>query len=70
MVSKSEINNFISIFNSESENNMLMFNGEPFKADLAFQKIFKKAKDKIFGLIFFLAYFYFASFATVAPRIY
>ena len=48
MVSKSEINNFISIFNSESENNMLMFNGEPFKADLAFQKIFKKAKDKIF----------------------
>ena len=48
MVSKSEINNFISIFNSELENNMLMFNGEPFKADLAFQKIFKKAKDKIF----------------------
>ena len=48
MVSKTEINNFISIFNSELENNMLMFNGEPFKADLAFQKIFKKAKDKIF----------------------
>ena len=32
--------------------------------------LINKAKDKIFGLIFFLAYFYFASFATVAPGIY
>ena len=48
MVTHSQLNTFIKIFDESKQEGLLIFNGQPFKADLAYQKIFKQAKTKIY----------------------
>ena len=48
MVTKADLSDFMKLFDkSEEAEAILIFNGEPFKADLAYQRIFKKAKKSI-----------------------
>ena len=48
MVTKAELSDFMKLFGSSVSNEeILILNGQPFKADLAYQKIFKKAKKNI-----------------------
>lgn len=45
MVTKSELSDLMKLFdNGITDDEILILNGEPFKADLAYQKIYKKAK--------------------------
>ena len=48
MVTHSQLNTFIKIFDENKQEGLLIFNGQPFKADLAYQKIFKQARTKIY----------------------
>ena len=44
MVTKSELSDLMKLFESGiTDDEILILNGEPFKADLAYQKIYKKA---------------------------
>ncbi len=48
MVTKAELSNLISLFDdSISTDEILILDGEPFKADVAYQKVYKKAKKSI-----------------------
>ena len=48
MVTKSELSVFMGLFDQGLNNEeILILNGEPFKADEAYQKIYRKAKSKI-----------------------
>lgn len=48
MVTKAELSNLISLFDdSVSAEEVLILDGEPFKADVAYQKVYKKAKKSI-----------------------
>ncbi len=48
MVTKSDLSNLMKLFDSEVKSEeILILNGEPFKADAAYQKIYKKAKKNI-----------------------
>ncbi len=48
MVSKAELSDFMKLFDSDVEHDeVLILDGEPFKADVAYQKIYEKAKRKI-----------------------
>lgn len=48
MVTKAELSNLISLFDdSISTDEILFLDGEPFKADVAYQKVYKKAKKSI-----------------------
>ena len=48
MVMKNDLTDFIKLFdNNIKDDEILILNGQPFKADLAYQKIFKKAKKSI-----------------------
>ena len=48
MVTHNQLNTFIKIFDDNKQEELLILDGEPFKADVAYQKIFKKAKSKIY----------------------
>lgn len=49
MVRKADLTTFMRLFDSGIKHEeVLILNGEPFKADLAYQKIYKKAKKNIF----------------------
>lgn len=48
MVTKTSLSDFIKLFDSGIEQEeILIFGGEPFKADLAYQKIYRQARKKI-----------------------
>ena len=48
MVTKADLSDFMKLFDSGIEHDeILILDGEPFKADLAYQKIYRKAKKKI-----------------------
>lgn len=48
MVSHAELSNFIKLFDQDIQNEeILILNGEPFKADVAYQKIYRSAKKSI-----------------------
>ena len=48
MVTKADLSDFMKIFDSEIEHEeILILDGEPFKADVAYQKIYRMAKRKI-----------------------
>lgn len=48
MVTKADLSDFIKLFDSGVEHDeILILDGEPFKADLAYQKIYRRAKRKI-----------------------
>ena len=48
MVTKAELSDFMNLFDAGIEHDeILIFDGEPFKADVAYQKIYGKAKRKI-----------------------
>lgn len=48
MVTSDELSDFMKLFNSDIKSEeILILNGEPFKADIAFQKIYKKAKKRV-----------------------
>ena len=48
MVTKADLSDFIKLFDSGIEHEeILILDGEPFKADVAYQKIYRKAKRKI-----------------------
>lgn len=48
MVTKSELSDLMKLFESGiTDDEILILNGEPFKADLAYQKIYKKAKSNL-----------------------
>ena len=48
MVTHNQLNTFIKIFDDKKQEELLILDGQPFKADVAYQKIFKKAKSKIY----------------------
>ena len=48
MVTKGELSNFMKLFDSGIKNEeILILNGQPFKADVAYQKIYRSAKKSI-----------------------
>ena len=48
MLTRSDLSEFMKLFDSGlSSEEILILNGEPFKADLAYQKIYQKAKQNI-----------------------
>lgn len=48
MVTRTDLSDFIKIFDSSKETEeILILDGQPFKADMAYQKIYKKAKKSI-----------------------
>ena len=48
MVKKSNLSDFMRLFNNElNDEEVLLLDGEPFKADVAYQKIYGKAKNSI-----------------------
>ena len=48
MVSKSDLTDLIKLFDSSVDNEeILILDGQPFKADMAYQKIYRKAKQSI-----------------------
>lgn len=48
MVTKADLSDFMKLFDDGRENEeILILDGQPFKADLAYQKIYKKAKKNI-----------------------
>lgn len=48
MISKAELSDFMKIFdNSRDAEEVLILDGQPFKADVAYQKIYRKAKKNI-----------------------
>ena len=48
MVTKAELSDFMKLFDSGIEHDeILILDGEPFKADLAYQKIYRRAKRKL-----------------------
>ena len=48
MVTKADLSDFMKLFDSNRDNEeILILDGQPFKADLAYQKIYKKAKKNI-----------------------
>ena len=48
MVNRNELSNFIKLFDSNINNDeILILDGQPFKADIAYQDIYKKAKKNI-----------------------
>lgn len=48
LVTKTELSDLMKLFDSDIDNDeILILNGEPFKADLAYQKIYRRAKRKL-----------------------
>ena len=47
MVTHNQLNTFIKIFDDKKQEELLILDGQPFKADLAYKKIFNKAKKNI-----------------------
>lgn len=48
MVTKSDLSDFMKLFDAGVEHDeILILNGQPFKADLAYQKIYRRAKRKL-----------------------
>ncbi len=48
MITKADLSDFMKLFDSGIEHEeILILDGEPFKADIAYQKIYRKAKRKI-----------------------
>ncbi len=48
MITRAELSDFMKLFDSRIEHEeILILDGEPFKADIAYQKIYKKAKKNI-----------------------
>lgn len=48
MVTKADLSDFMKLFDSGIEHDeILILDGEPFKADLAYQKIYRRAKRKL-----------------------
>lgn len=48
VVTKTELSDLMILFDSDIDNDeILILNGEPFKADLAYQKIYRRAKSKL-----------------------
>ena len=48
MLTHKQLNTFIKIFDNNRQEELLILDGQPFKADLAYQRIFKKAKKSIY----------------------
>ena len=48
MITRAELSDFIKLFDSSIDNDeILILNGQPFKADIAYQSIYRKAKKNI-----------------------
>ena len=48
MITKAELSDFMKLFDSSIDNDeILILNGQPFKADIAYQSIYRKAKKNI-----------------------
>lgn len=47
MVTHNQLNTFIKIFDDKKQEELLILDGQPFKADLAYKKIFNKTKKNI-----------------------
>ena len=51
MVTKTELSDIMKLFDQEASNEeILILDGQPFKADEAYQKIYKSAKNKIMDI--------------------
>ena len=47
MVTHNQLNTFIKIFDDKKQEELLILDGQPFKADVAYQRIYSKAKKNI-----------------------
>lgn len=70
MVTHDDLTDFMKLFDSGIKNEeVLIMDGKPFKADLAYQKIYKKAKKNIFVIDDYISIKTLTHLTVVNPRI-